>query len=780
MSFYPVPSSPAMPDVQLPGADQGAVMVAVPVSALAWPVAEGASGDGRSAMVATGVGKIQTGEPVAWCKVVAVAPAVVRRDGWVQADGRPCDHARLGVLEEQLDAMTGPDTIDRIAAGVRPEGKIKGTGRREMSVAFTLRATLLMTLLPEAGYRAVMATLLGDLLQVPWKRPYAVVSGTVLSRWRTAIGAAPLLALQRLVLEAAVDQLRDVPPDIEVGGGLRIGAIDGTVTRMSDTRVNRAEFGTAGTAGTGYPQIRHLHISDAFTRATFAAPTGPAGGDKAEAEQKLLDRALAEHPQVFTPDRLWLMDRNFPGVPRIAAILATGTHVLIRVKSDIRLDRIGDFAPDGSYLATMSGGGVTLTVRVIEYHVTLAGITTPELFCLITDLHDHEAHPAHLLAAAYRWRWDGSETALREAKSTLHGAGAGTGAMLRSHSPVLIRAEHAAWITATALVHALTRTAATVAAPLSKGPRTGQPVAARDLSFTTARHTAIATIAAGTATASLPAPARAAAHHTALRDNRPGLARTSAHSPEPITPAHSQDRRWLRISRVCLTRKRSLPEPHDAEDSHSALVLKDQIYDEALVIRAERHNAHVAVRSLPVVRLTTPRSDLQQRQHLGVGDQRRRRQPLEVTHRLRVGLQLVHLQAQACFRHRPRLCGQVLPALQPFRMIQHPPVPLRITRQQHHPVPPLQHLQYRSKVQRLRCLAHHLAVLPVEVPRLLRDQRSPDRPRGATLVHRERIRLRDGHAADDTREPGPRRRPASHLWAATPTGDHGENPGRRS
>ena len=198
-------------------------------------------------------------------------------------------------------------------------------------------------------------------------------------------------------------------------------------------------------------------------------------------------------------------------------MLATGTHVLIRVKSDIRLPRIGDFAPDGSYLATISGGGTTLTVRVIEYHVALAGQTTPELFALITDLHDHEAHPAHLLAAAYRWRWDGSETALREAKSTLHGTAGGTGAILRSHSPALVRAEHAAWMVAAELVHALTRAAATVAAPFTKGPRTGQPVAARDLSFTTARRTAVATVAAGTATASLPAPTRATARHGALQ-----------------------------------------------------------------------------------------------------------------------------------------------------------------------------------------------------------------------------------------------------------------------
>ena len=50
-------------------------------------------------------------------------------------------------------------------------------------------------------------------------------------------------------------------------------------------------------------------------------------------------------------------------------MLATGTHVLIRVKSDIRLPRIGPFAADGSYLARVSGGGTTLTMRVIEYHV---------------------------------------------------------------------------------------------------------------------------------------------------------------------------------------------------------------------------------------------------------------------------------------------------------------------------------------------------------------------------------------------------------------------------
>jgi hypothetical protein len=463
---------------------------------------------------------------VVWCTVVVTAPAVMRRDGRVQAQGRPCDHARLGAAEQELDRLCGPGTIERIAADVHPTGKIKAVARREMSVAFTIRAVLLMTLMPDADHREVLTTLLGGLLEVPWQRAHTVPSGTVLSTWRAAIGEAPLHQLQREVLAAVRAEHRaehraDGFPAVEVGGGLRLGAIDGTVTRMPDTRANRAAFGSAGQAETGYPQIRHLHASDALTRATLAVVTGPAGGDKAardkgEAEQALLDKILAEQPGVFTPDRLWIMDRNFPGVPRIKAMLATGTHVLIRVKSDIRLPRIGPFATDGSYLTTLSGGGTSLTMRVIEYLITLDGATTPELFCLVTDLLDHTTHPAHQLAPAYRWRWDGSETALREAKSLIHDAGPGTGAILRSHTPDLVRQEHAAWIVAAELVHAATRSAAAIAAPFGKGPRTGQPVAARHLSFTTARRTLVGTVRAGTATASLPAPTRAAAHHHAL------------------------------------------------------------------------------------------------------------------------------------------------------------------------------------------------------------------------------------------------------------------------
>jgi hypothetical protein len=50
VSFYPVPSRPAIAGVEFPGGDQAAaraVMVAVPVSALVWPVRAGSGGFGR-------------------------------------------------------------------------------------------------------------------------------------------------------------------------------------------------------------------------------------------------------------------------------------------------------------------------------------------------------------------------------------------------------------------------------------------------------------------------------------------------------------------------------------------------------------------------------------------------------------------------------------------------------------------------------------------------------------------------------------------------------------
>ena len=432
MKVYPSAPLNTMPAAR--EAAGAAPVIAVRLADLVPPSGRPAAEGDRTALVVAGTPVIRTGDTAVFVKVIAVAPAVVRRDGRVQAGGHPADHARLGAAEQQLDDLIGPGVIDQVAGQVTLTGKVKGKARRAMTAALALRASLLMGLMPNAGYGEIMAALLGDLVLVPWQRKYQVPTAKVLCTWRQALGPAPLAGLQARLLAAADAEHRDHDYRAVHVGDLRLGSIDGSVTRVPDTPANREAFGSTGTADDSapYPQVRDLLATDASTRAALAVVSGPSGAaaggsrDKGEAEQVLLDAMLTTCRQIFTADRLWVLDRNFPGAGRVSAMLATGTHVLIRVKSDLALPRTGGFLPDGSYYSYLAGGPPAarwcLKIRVIEYLVDVGGQDTGEMFCLITDLLDYVACPAADLAAAYAWRWPGSETALKEAKSAITGA----------------------------------------------------------------------------------------------------------------------------------------------------------------------------------------------------------------------------------------------------------------------------------------------------------------------------------------------------------------------
>ena len=119
------------------------------------------------------------------------------------------------------------------------------------------------------------------------------------------------------------------------------------------------------------------------------------------------------------------------------------------------------------------------------------------MFCLVTDLMDCREYPAADLAALYKWRWDGSETALREAKASLRGAGPSAGPMLRSGTPDLVRQELAAWAAATEMTRGVARAAALVASPAKKGRRAGMPVQAREISHGRTRRAVTTAIRTG-------------------------------------------------------------------------------------------------------------------------------------------------------------------------------------------------------------------------------------------------------------------------------------------
>ena len=500
MSSYPVPSCAASSmDREVPGG--GALMVAVRVSDLVSPVRNGRPlGEGdRSALVIAGTEQIRTGDQVVFLKLVAAAPAQLRRDGRVQAQGSPCEHATLGPLEDWLEQQAGPGVIDEIAErAVLREDYVKGVRKRLLSRAFVIRAIVLMTLLPDADAREAVIALAGDLAVVPWARAWRPASPRAFGDWRAALGPQPLEELRDIVLGASHAEHEDRDWRAVIIGGLKVSSADGTLIRVPDTPANRAAFGSTGTGDDSapFPQIRALPLNDASTRGLLGMPHGPAGTDKAAAGQKLLDTAMEEYPHLFTRDRIWLLDRNFPGTARIARLIAR-THVLIRLKSDIPLKMISPILPDGSYIAEISGDGVTVTVRVIEYYVHVEGQVVPEMFCLITNLTDIGEYPAIELAALYKWRWDGSETALRETKSCLDGAGPSAGPMLRSQTPDLVRQELAAWAAATEMTRGTGRDAALAAAPARNGRRAGQPVRPREIPFTATRRAVIAAIRRG-------------------------------------------------------------------------------------------------------------------------------------------------------------------------------------------------------------------------------------------------------------------------------------------
>jgi hypothetical protein len=285
----------------------------------------------------------------------------------------------------------------------------------------------------------------GDLGMVPWSKRWRPAPERACLDWRKALGPAPLQELQAAVLAAAGDEHRERDgQSVTIGRARPLAAhsADGSLARVPDTPANRAAFGSVGTAdvSAAWPSVRLYPLNNCFTRSLLAMPWGPAGSDKAAAEQRLLDAAMREFPHVLTMDRIWLLDRLWHDVRRMKELAAL-THVLVRLKSDIALRRISEILPDGSYRAEISGDGVTMEVRVIEYYAEVEGQEAEEMFCLITSLLDWEDYPAIELARLYKWRWDGSETALREAKAPLHGAGPGTGAMLRSGSPLLIAQE---------------------------------------------------------------------------------------------------------------------------------------------------------------------------------------------------------------------------------------------------------------------------------------------------------------------------------------------------
>ena len=83
------------------------------------------------------------------------------------------------------------------------------------------------------------------------------------------------------------------------------------------------------TATLGIPRVASCSIS---TR-SMTVKSGSLSGFVKTATIKL-PKTRRARSRLFAMDRIWIMDRNYPGAARIAWLTAR-THVLIRLKSDI-------------------------------------------------------------------------------------------------------------------------------------------------------------------------------------------------------------------------------------------------------------------------------------------------------------------------------------------------------------------------------------------------------------------------------------------------------------
>jgi len=522
-----------------------------------WVIAVGAGdaadpsgGREDSALVVAGGRRVLSGDVMSFAVPLVTVPVKVRRSGAVQADGWLPGQARLGLLETMLGDGVIEELCDAaVAAGLATPAQRK----RLMSLPFTMRIVLAMTLMPDADYPEVIRAVTGLLPRLPWSRRWQVPTCKVVTKWRRRLGTWPL---EQLFWRAAGPLVADGAPGSVMIAGMPLCAMDGFEVALPATPENLKVFSCTGVpkdaepgkeknvkgkkdgkgknsakavkkdgkgkeepAEGSFPHLRCLLVTFFAGRAVLgaAADTTDLG------EQSLVARLVRERPELFA-GRVFLMDRNFLGYEVITAILDAGGHLIMRVRDGISLPLIsGGWLPDGSRMTYLNEperhrACDRLPLRVAEHNVVLPCSETGEVsetYTIATTLLDHQAADAETLRNAYMMRWTASETTIGENKATVTGAGPATTPCLRSGEPALIWQEFWAWLAATQLVRAGAATALGTRAAAAAAARRAEPATTGQVSFTTMTRTMTTSMRQSQVTATTSLPALDAAAQTA-------------------------------------------------------------------------------------------------------------------------------------------------------------------------------------------------------------------------------------------------------------------------
>lgn len=338
---------------------------------------------------------------------------------------RITDYISLGVLTKAIP-------MERIQSVLKQTGKASQR-QRDLPAHVVVYYVIALALYMQSSYREVLRCLMEGIQWLTDPTAVLKVAGkSGISQARTRLGSEPLRQLHDAVVgPIAIGSTRGA-----WYRGWRLVSLDGSTLDVADEQGNQRAFGrpAASRGQSAYPQVRFVSLVEGGTHVLFGnRVAGVATGEITLARQVI---------PCLQKGMLCLADRNFYGFKLWNQAATTGTDLLWRVKTNLRLPGQQHRLADGSYLSRVYGSAKDsgrqqngVVVRVIEYQ--LEGVAEAEpLYRLITTILDPDQAPAVELAALYQERWE-IETALDELKTHLRGAGI----VLRSKTPELVQQE---------------------------------------------------------------------------------------------------------------------------------------------------------------------------------------------------------------------------------------------------------------------------------------------------------------------------------------------------
>ena len=337
---------------------------------------------------------------------------------------RITDYISLGVVAKTFPRET-------VQAVLEQTGKASQR-QRDLPAHVMVYYVIALALYTGVSYREVLRCLLQGVEWLMGPEVEVKVAGkSGISQARTRLGSEPLQRLHDRVVE---------PLAVKKTKGAwyrkwRLVSLDGSTMAVADTQANDRAFGRPGQSRgkSAHPQLRFVSLVENGTHVLFGTRM-----EGYRVGEITLAKDVVKH---LREGMLCLADRNFFGFELWQQAQADGSELLWRVKQNLVLPCLQRLS-DGSYLSKIYPSlrdrrhdTNAVTVRVVEY--TLEGVADAEpIYRLITTIVDPRKAPARELAVLYHERWE-IETAFDELKTHLRGSGI----VLRSKTPELVRQE---------------------------------------------------------------------------------------------------------------------------------------------------------------------------------------------------------------------------------------------------------------------------------------------------------------------------------------------------